>query len=186
MEPYRFPDTGAFGWLGGTLLRARRSRTRRSFPLFACYQLFLPHRSRDQRERPTRCGDSMEYNNFDQLKDRRPCSQCLLPLAPTVTHACGAAGFVGGGYHKDQGTIQPLLPSLEGGLANHGATTAAGAPIRTFDSDHLVDKDGRQSRVIHAPVTIRPPTGTRACIPAGPGGQDSGSFTDRRNDTNKT
>src|SRR5437660_936477 len=69
-----------------------------------------------------------EYNNFDQLKDSRAVFfNATYTVAPTVTLRAGLR------YTKDKVTISHFY-ALEGGLANPGATTAAGGTDPNIDA----------------------------------------------------
>src|SRR5882672_11370197 len=172
-------DTGAFGWLGGLYYGRESTHATVQFHFFGRYpRFFAPSVPPTSASVPTRLWGFDEYNNFDQLKDSRAVFfNATYTVAPTVTLRWGLR------YTKDEVTISHFY-ALEGGLANPGATTAAGGTDPNIDATTWWTQTVGNPALYPPPPPNTPPTAPRLYFQQGLAVQGFGFVPTFGNDTN--
>ena len=172
-------DTGAFGWLGGLYYGRESTHATVQFHFFDGYpSFFAPSVPPTSASVPTPLWGFDEYNNFDQLKDSRAVFfNATYTVAPTVTLRWGLR------YTKDKVTISHFY-ALEGGLANPGATTAAGGTDPNIDATTWWTQTVGNPALYPPPPPNTPPTAPRLYFQQGLAVQGFGFVPTFGNDTN--
>jgi iron complex outermembrane receptor protein len=172
-------DTGAFGWLGGLYYGRESTHATVQFHFFDGYpSFFAPSVPPTSASVPTPLWGFDEYNNFDQLKDSRAVFfNATYIVAPTVTLRGGLR------YTKDKVTISHFY-ALEGGLANPGATTAAGGTDPNIDATTWWTQTVGNPALYPPPPPNTPPTAPRLYFQQGLAVQGFGFVPTFGNDTN--